>query len=193
MRKKFYKPARKSFHKGFVLIMGLILLAVISMVAMYTLRSTLTGEQVSKNLRSHAMAMQSAESALRICENAVRASATTLGGVADQINFIVNPIPESLASGDLPVKWQTRSNWTSTTPQMAMQIPVSLISNAEARPAPPPRCMVEQYELPIMGEDKTLAQPYLVTVIGYSADYQVDSNRNSVSGSEVWLQTVFRP
>ena len=40
--------------------------------------------------------------------------------------------------------------------------------------------MVEQYELPIMGEDKMLSQPYLVTVIGYSADYQNDGNGNAL-------------
>lgn len=179
---------------GVVLIMGLILLAIISLVAIYTLRSTLTGEQVSKNIRSRAVAVQSAETALRICENSVRAGLSTLGTGANKVNFIVNATPESLASGESPILWQTRANWTVTSPQrLATQIPDELISNSEARPIPSPRCMVEQYELPFMGEDKTLTQPYLITAIGYSADYQIDSNGNSIAGSEVWLQSVLRP
>jgi type IV pilus assembly protein PilX len=188
-----HKRAGNALQKGVVLVMGLILLAVISLVAMYTLRSTLTGEQVSKNIRSHALAMQSAENALRICENSVRAGLTTLGTGANQVPFVVNSTPESLASGESPVNWRTRANWMSTSPRMATQIPVELIGNIEARPVPSPRCMVEQYELPFMGEDKTLTQPYLITAIGYSSDYQVDSNGNSISGSEIWLQSVLRP
>jgi type IV pilus assembly protein PilX len=188
------KHKKTTSQNGVVLIMGLILLVAISLVAMYTLRSTLTGEQVSKNLRSQSMAMQSAETALRICENAVRGGLAQLGSGSDAVNFIVIPTPESWDNSKvIPDQWRTRASWTSTNPQMATQIPSSLIGSSEMRPLPPPRCMVEQYELPVMGEDKTVSQPFLVTVIGYSADYRADANGNTVSGSEVWIQSVLRP
>ncbi len=189
-----FKYKNNSSQKGIVLVMGLILLVVISMVAMYTLRSTLTGEQVSKNFRSQSMAMQSAETALRICENAVRANLTQLGTGSDAVNFIVIPTPDTWDNSEaIPAQWRTRANWTSTSPVMATKIPISLIGSTEMRPLPPPRCMVEQYELPIMGEDKTMSQPFLVTVVGYSPDYQADSKVNTISGSEVWLQSILRP
>lgn len=193
MKKTFFPHQQESAQKGVVLIVGLILLVAISLTAMYTLRRTLTGEQTSKNINSHAVAMQSAETALRICENAVRANVATLGTGANQVNLIINSMPETLASGQMPTRWLTRANWVATNPRVATQIPAALIGNNLIRPLLSPRCMVEQYELPIMGEDKMLSQPYLVTVIGYSADYQNDGNGNAIAGSEVWLQSVLRP
>lgn len=193
MKKTLHKYNRKPAQEGVVLIVGLILLVAISLTAMYTLRRTLTGEQVSKNINSHAVAMQSAETALRVCENAVRANLTTLGTGANEVNFIINDMPETLASGEMPIQWRTRANWVATSPRMATQIPAALIGNNLVRPLLSPRCMVEQYELPVMGEDKMLSQPYLITVIGYSADYQSDGNGYAIAGSEVWLQSVLRP
>ena len=177
-------------QKGVVLVLALILLTVISLVAMYTMRGSITGEQVSKNLRAQAVAMQAAETALRLCEDAVRTGQTPLGTVA----FVKNPTPEALAGGAMPAQWKTRSNWILTGPTAtATQIPTAFITDANMRPLPLPRCMVEQYELPIMGEDKTLTQPNLITVVGYSPDYLADANGNGIAGSEVWLQSVLRP
>lgn len=193
MKKILHKCNKNPSQKGVVLVVGLILLVAISLTAMYTLRRTLVGEQVSKNINSHSVAMQSAETALRVCENAVRANVTTLGTGTTQVSFIINSMPEALASGQMPTQWLTRANWVATSPRMATQIPAALIGNSLVRPLLSPRCMVEQYELPIMGEDKMLSQPYLVTVIGYSADYQSDGNGNAIAGSEVWLQSVLRP
>jgi type IV pilus assembly protein PilX len=182
LHRNFARPKQK----GVVLVLALILLTVISLVAMYTMRGSITGEQVSKNLRTQAVAMQAAETALRLCEDAVRTGQATLGAAA----FVKNEIPELLAG--MPTQWQTRANWL-TGAAMTTEIPADLMTTTGMRPLPRPRCMVEQYELPIMGEDKTLTQPNLITVVGYSPDYQADANGNAIAGSEVWLQSVLRP
>ncbi|MBP3980382.1 hypothetical protein J8G26_06505 [Acidovorax sp. JG5] len=186
------KPVRPR-QKGVVLALALILLTVVSLVAIYTLRGTITGEQVSKNLRTNAVATQAAETALRICEDAVRTSQSTLGTGTSAVAFTILDVPESM-DADLPNQWSTRANWVVTgSAKTANQIPVELITDANMRPIPAPRCMVERYQLPFMGEDKTMSQPVLITAIGYTPDYQVNSSGAAVAGGEVWLQSIFRP
>lgn len=185
-------PAR-SRQQGVVLALALILLTVVSLVAIYTLRGTITGEQVSKNLRSNAVATQAAETALRICEDAVRIGQTKLGSGASEVEFTVLEVPENMGS-ELPQQFSNRANWVvSGSAKTANQIPAELVTETNMRPIPAPRCMVERYQLPIMGEDKTMSQPVLITAIGYAPDYQADANGAAVAGGEVWLQSVLRP
>lgn len=192
MKKIQRKSQLRVQQRGVVLALALILLTVISLVAVYTLRGSITGEQVSKNLRTQTVAMQAAETAMRVCEDAVRTGQDKLVAGAIEVAFVKNPTPEELAPGAMPELWGKRSNWTASPP-LATVIPTAIVTNPDMRPLPSPRCMVEQYELPIMGEDRTLSQPYLITVIGYSPDYQADTNGNTIAGSEVWLQSVLRP
>ena len=96
-------PAR-SRQQGVVLALALILLTVVSLVAIYTLRGTITGEQVSKNLRSNAVATQAAETALRICEDAVRIGQTKLGSGASEIDFTCVNVPIPSNATDTPKK-----------------------------------------------------------------------------------------
>lgn len=185
-------PAR-SRQQGVVLVLALILLVAVSLVAIYTLRGTITGEQVSKNLRSQAVASQAAETALRICEDAVRTAQSTLGTGTSAVAFTILDVPETM-SADLPNQWNTRANWVvAGSTKKANQIPLELVTDANMRQIPAPRCMVERYQLPIMGEDKTISQPLLITAIGYTPDYQADANGVAVAGGEVWLQSILRP
>lgn len=184
-KNNFHSPGRQ---RGTVLTLTLILLVVISMVAITTLKSSISGEQVSKNMRTNAVALQAAETALRLCEDAVRKGSTKIGTA----NFIKLDVPETLTSGDSPTQWKTRGNWGSSSTV------VNLIPNAQAvvngmRPVPQPRCMVEQYRLPRLDPDLTLSDPYLVTAVGYSSDYLVDASGNAIAGAEVWVQSVLRP
>jgi type IV pilus assembly protein PilX len=186
MNKEFQRPDKK--QRGAVLALTLILLVVISVVAIATLKSSISGEQISKNMRTNVMALQSAETALRLCENAVRTGADTIDGVA----FSKLPVPEDLAAGSSPISWKIRANWASDQ-GLTTLIPTTQTVVDGMRPTPRPRCMVEQYRLPRLDPDSTLSDPYLITAVGYSSDYQADSNGNGVAGSEVWIQTVLRP
>lgn len=188
MNNYFNKQSYQRRQQGVVLVMALILLGVISLVAIYTMRGAIVGEQVSKNLRTNAVTMQSAENALRLCEDTVRSGQNQLGGVS----FVKNEVPENLPGGDMPNQWKTRANWLSAAGKATL-ISADLVVVSGMRPLPQPRCMVEQYRLIRPDGDTTLSDPYLVTAVGYSPDYVADANGNAISGSEVWLQSVLRP
>lgn len=186
MNKHFQRPDKK--QRGAVLALTLILLVVVSVVAITTLKSSISGEQISKNMRTNVMALQSAETALRLCEDAVRTGADTI----DTLPFTKLPVPEDLPAGSSPVKWKTRANWASDQ-ELTTLIPTTQTVVDGMRPAPRPRCMVEQYRLPRLDPDSTLSDPFLVTAVGYSPDYQVNAGGVAVAGGEVWVQSVLRP
>lgn len=171
-----------------VLAMVLIFLSVLSVVALYTVRDAVTGEQVSKNIHTNAVAMQSAETAMRLCEDAVRTGQAMLGSAS----VVKNDASEGLAGGDMPTQWKTRANWYAGAAKVTL-IPADYITTASMRPLPRPRCMIEQYRLRRPDGDATLSDPYLITAVGYSPDYLANANGNAVAGSEVWLQSVLRP
>lgn len=175
-------------QRGTVLTLTLILLVVVSVVAITTLKTSISGEQVSKNMRTNVVALQSAETALRLCEDAVRKGVSVVGTAA----FSKLPVPDTLSAGDSPTQWKTRSNW-ATGSAVSTLIPSNKALVSGMRPTPQPRCMVEQYRLPRLDPDSTLSDPYLVTAVGFSPDYQVDGNGNPIAGGEVWVQSVLRP
>lgn len=167
-------------QRGVVLVMALILLVVISLVAVTAARSSISGEQVSKSLRTSAAATQAAETAMRYCEDEVLNGRTTV---------TVNPMP---LIGQ-PVLWQTRGNWQDNT--IVTVVPDAVVNsahgNARALPAAAlPRCIVEQYPLPAL-RGATPRESYLVTAVGYSRDYVAVAGKLQ-SGSEVWLQSIVR-
>lgn len=169
-------------QRGVVLVMALVLLVIVSLVAVMAVRSAISGEQVAKSFRSNTVAMQAAETALRYCEDQVLRST---GAV------VINPLP---LSGADAVLWKTRSNWNDAT--KAKPVPAAAVNSADAAARALsatrlPRCMVEQY--PILSIRGSLPrQSYLVTAIGYSADYTANSAGIRQSGAEVWLQSLIR-
>lgn len=169
-------------QRGVVLVMSLILLVIVSLVGAMAIRSAISGEQVSKSFRSNAVASQAAETALRYCEDQVLRST---GAV------IVNPLPVSGGGAEL---WKTRSNWASSA--RAIRIPAEVVNSSQSAArklgtAQLPRCMVEQY--PLLSVAGALPrQSYLVTAVGYSADYSENAAGIRQSGSEVWLQSMLR-
>lgn len=174
-------------QKGIVMAVAMIFLAILSLLGLYTMRSSIQGEQVSKSLRSVEVATQAAEIALRYCEDRVR--------TLQKIN--IQPISISLSGGALPEAWRNRVNW-ATTSDISVVLPAKLIVASGMRSLPTlPRCMVERFSLPpAPGEDRqavAIMNPYQITSIGYSADYDIDSRGFTTSGSEVWLQTVLIP
>ena len=174
-------------QRGTVLTMTLILLVIVSIVAAFTLRNSISGEQVSKNLATQSVALQNAELALRLCEDAIRKSASTIKTNA----FVKLKMPSDLTSGSTPVQWETRANWSDAA--RVTTIPSTLVVKSGMLAAPSPKCMVEEYRLPRLDPDATLSDPYLVTAVGYSQDYRADANGNAISGGQAWVQSVLRP
>jgi type IV pilus assembly protein PilX len=188
-------PLTAKNQGGAVLAMTLILLVLMSLLAISALKGSISGEQVSKNMRTTSVALQSAETALRLCEDAVRTGKLEIGQVAALAPVKVQ-YSMDLAAGEMPTQWKTRANWVpDPDPALGMitAIPKAQVVDG-ARPLPfPPRCMVEQYRLPRLDPDTTLSDPFLVTAVGYSPDYTQNAAGDGLSGSEVWVQSVLQP
>ena len=182
------RPSTNEQERGSVLAMTLILLVVMSLMATMTLKHSVASEQIAKSMRTSAVALQSAETALRQCENAVKNGDKNIDGRV----LIILAMPDSLTSGRRPMQWKLRTNWT-TAASLSNRISTNLTAAAGMRPKPDARCMIEQFRLPRLDPDVTLSDPYLITAVGYNPDYQSDANANGTAGSEVWVQSIFQP
>jgi type IV pilus assembly protein PilX len=193
MLKKMPLPDKN--QRGAVLAMSLILLVLISLVAITALKGSISGEQVSKNMRTNSVALQSAETALRLCEDAVRSGVLKIGDAPDDL-VVIQPFPDDalLVAGDMPAQWRNRANWAAgLAPRVTTAIPNARVVVEGMRPLPAPRCMVEQYRLPRLDPDPTLSDPFLVTAVGYSPDYTQNAAGDGLTGGEMWVQSVLRP
>jgi type IV pilus assembly protein PilX len=168
-------------QQGIVLIVSLILLVIISLVAVVAIKGSVSSEQVSNNLRTNAVAMQAAETALRFCENELLSGATTL---------VVNELALD-GSEAVPTLWATKSNWTDLTSNTATSAVVNSADAAGRTLGTLPRCMIERYPLVTLQGGPT-RESYLVTARGFSPDYSVSSGGQVLSGGEVWLQSILR-
>ena len=168
-------------QQGFVLILALIMLVVLSGAAAWAAKAAISGEQVANNLRTVLTAQQSAEMALRYCENQMLAG--------NAVGLVVN-----MDGAPAPSKWQTRSNWgTLTNPPLANTLPTSVTNSSNSAGISMglrPQCMVE--ELRLAQSDMQKAQAYLITARGYSPDYSADANGKTKTGTEIWVQSSLR-
>ncbi|MFC4787903.1 MULTISPECIES: pilus assembly PilX family protein [Giesbergeria] len=195
-------------QQGIVLAISLILLVILSMVAIYAMRSSVSGEQVAKNIRSSEIAAQSAEFALRFCEDRVRYGNLTVNGVTIKVHEQTlseldwsSELAAARKESKLPMVWNTKTNWAISNPPSSsdnvFSIPIAMLANenmpqiTEQKKAP--RCMVELYRLRRAEPDVTLSDPYLITTVGFSPDYEEDSSGRAIAGSQYWLQSIFRP
>lgn len=163
-------------QRGFVLVLALIMLVVLSAAAAWAAKAAISGEQVANNLRMLTGAQQSAEMALRYCENQM------LGGNAAGLKVNMDGAPN-------PVQWKTRSNWASK----ANTLPASVTNSGDAAGIAMvvrPQCMVE--ELRLAQSDMQNAQAYLITARGFSPDYSADASGKTSTGTEIWVQSSLR-
>ena len=166
----------RSSQQGFVLILALIMLVVLSGAAAWAAKAAISGEQIATNLRTVLTAQQSAEMALRYCENQMLAG--------NPAGLIVN-----MDGAPAPIQWKTRSKWNT----LANTLPTSVTNSSNSAGiamAKPPQCMVE--ELRLAQSDMQKAQAYLITARGYSPDYSADANGKTKTGTEIWVQSSLR-
>jgi type IV pilus assembly protein PilX len=168
---------------GIVLILALILLVVISSVAIFSVRSAISGEQVSNSIRINVAATQAAEIGLRYCENSL------LGG---NFYFISLPLNEAAdPNNPMPTKWRNRANWATE----AMVVPMFFANSADAGGRTMnnrPMCMSEEMQVQPDGTTSPNPATYLITSRGFTQDYQTNGSGVVISGSEVWMQSVLR-
>lgn len=169
-------------QQGIVLITALILLVIMTLVALLSLQGSISGEKVSKNLRTSSVALQAAEIALRRCENDIFFNTPT---------FVINGVSLTSAGGATPSLWITSANWNN--PAIANTVTVADVNslNPAARAFPVlPRCIIEEQRL--VTTDGTSRPTYWITARGFSPDFQVNASNEVISGSQVWLQSILR-
>lgn len=175
-------PPRR--QRGVVLIVSLILLIVISLVAVMAIRASISGEQVSKALRTNAAAFQAAETALRFCEDQMLRNGKIVSG---GVTTLPHPYP---TDGTAPALWSVRANWALAAGK-AVEIDAAAVNsaNAAARSLPVlPRCMVEERRFP--RDEGARREAFLITAVGFSPDYRLGASGKPESGGEVWLQST---
>ena len=180
MRMHKLHPTPKK-QQGVALAVALILLAVIGLSSVTAMQSGLFGSMISNNLRTNALAVQSAEMGLRFCERGVR---------LDPDNVLWQPLPA--INTDRPTQWNAIGSWGGGA-AIALDVPAAVVdsSNSTVRYSRVPQCLVERMELQKQkGAIDEVA--FLITARGFSPDYREDGNGTRTSGSVAWLQSIFR-
>lgn len=185
-----FRPAKQ---RGVALVIALILLIVITIGSVVAMRSALFSDMVSKNMRAQNLAMQSAEMALRYCEQQVANNSIVLNVFELNDPMVTN-------------EWQTMANWLPANGRVNT-VPAAYLGTTIDYETPP-QCIVRRLSyleaygseaLPADAtkpEDRGMSPDYLfffrVTARGFSPDFQRDASGNSISGAEVWLQSMVR-
>lgn len=184
MNRKFksLNSLRTPRQQGIVLITALILLVLMTLAALLAVQGSISGEQVSRNLKTNAVAHQAAEAALRICENAVLSGTPTV---------VVNLVPLT-GTATLPTLWVNTATWTNSATANTVTAVLANSTDAAARTlAVLPQCVIEEY--PILTDQGGLPRAsFMVTARGYSNDYRINAANEVISGSQVWLQSITR-
>lgn len=194
-----------------VLIVSLILLAIISLLAAFSIRNASSSEAVSGNVRTTQLATQAAEIALRYCEDVV------VQTFSPSPIFVVTPPPLPLAYKS-PAYWSEKDgsgnlkNWdtsaslgnsflTVPTPQSTPAVTTatafttvpSSVVNGLVTYKRPPECMIESMQVQNASGTLDNTSTYLVTARGFGPEVApVDSTRTRPEGSEVWLQSTIQ-
>jgi type IV pilus assembly protein PilX len=186
-----HRPAARR-EGGVVLIIALVMLVVISLLATLSIRSAMSSESISGNVRTTQMASQAAELALRYCENAVvanvRSSTALPAGMAVQV------------AGSTPVGIST-TVWDTNRSGIVYVLPSSTV-NGTVTYKRMPECIAEQVPtVSTAGGTTTLSttSTFLVTARGFGPEVAgCDSTIfppaagacSRPDGSEVWLQST---
>jgi type IV pilus assembly protein PilX len=168
--------APRQRQRGLSLILTLVMLVVIAMTAAASMRGAITGEKVVNNVRLESLAHEYAEIALRYCEDQITLESSARVPTL-QDTQLPAPVLMSELLGQRSVTW-------SATPAVVTAVPAAEISSADssATPSTPPQCFVDRATLP---------STYVVTARGFSPGYSARPDGTTLSGSVVWLQSVF--
>ncbi|MEO6917992.1 MAG: PilX N-terminal domain-containing pilus assembly protein [Collimonas sp.] len=122
------------WQHGVVLPMLLICLLVMGFLGISSLRTAVFEEKMAANAGSQQLAFQSAEHALRFCENQL------------QLTPIAIPLlkqgPHAGVGADGKQYWEMADSWRNDQ----VSVPVPRIGAEGVTPASPARCMVERLE-----------------------------------------------
>lgn len=174
----------KNKQNGFVLVVSLIFMLIMTVLAVTAINRSILDEKVTGNLRSQNIALQAAESALRYCQKNLEATGPsgylpltpgttqTIGGI--KIIGYPRDIDPSLTIPTAPNKWSDSANWTlETTKTLGLEL--------TTHSASPAQCMIEEYPM----KDPLKAKVYVAYQITARG---VGGNASSI----VWVQQTIR-
>jgi type IV pilus assembly protein PilX len=129
--------------RGIALIIGLVILAVLSMIGVAAFSITTQEERMAGNSRDRMRAFEAAEAALRSCEDAVKAAGPTFGtsGNAGMYNAPPSNQPsnaEALSDSD----WYDPTKVYQDTTLKGTGV------GANAEWSKPPACVAEYFQVP---------------------------------------------
>lgn len=174
---------RLSAQRGVVLIIALVMLVVISLLTTLSIRSAVSTESVSGNVRTTELASQAAEIALRYCEDAV----VQLNGGPGALT----QTPTILAYQATP-RWKSPANW-DVNPSDAFIVPAAYVNQASgaATYKRVPECMVERMPVVTAAAAISTTSTYVITARGFGPEVAAaDTTRSRPQGSEVWMQST---
>lgn len=155
-------------QSGVVLIVVMIMLVIIGFTSVGVMRSALSNDMVSNNLRLQTSALQAAQLALRYCEDHYTSF--------DSSKILAAATPQNWTDLD---NWKMAARFTELS---ASQLKTAGVS--EGVLGKRPQCMVENGAA--VGVDSSI----LITARGFSPDYSEDADLKVRAGSVVWLQST---
>jgi type IV pilus assembly protein PilX len=171
-------------QRGIVLIVAMVMLVVISLLASLSIRNALSSEGVSGNVRVTELASQAAETALKVCENAV--SEYALAGTAMPTGMTALGVVSPARYTDMATWWDAAS-----IPAGIYVVPAEKVNTGGSADtyARMPECMIERmYVMSVDNTVRTDTRTYMITARGFGPDVKNTTGRPE--GTEVFLQSV---
>jgi len=167
-------------QRGIVLIVALIILTIVSLLAALSLRNASSNESISGAVRTTNLATQSAEIALRYCEDLTLNPSSTP-------SFLIVDASASPA-------WQTLDHWDKPWTHL-FTVPLAAVNQSDLRAtfSRAPECIVEKLRTEVDPPPPAtpMTTTFVVTARGFGPEVPAvtGSDRRPV-GAEVWLQTT---
>lgn len=174
------RALKRRAQRGIVLAIALIMLALLSILAGISIRGASSTEQAANQGRLRALAQQTAEAALRFCEQQVQAHAAD-----PSLGFAPEDEPAS-AGGGAKYSWELMDNWDRLPSAHLRTVPVKAAGDtgAAAYFSRPAECM-SQY----LNSGRKV---FVTTARGFGPDVAArkDQDTTPPKGTEIWLQSL---
>lgn len=180
-----YIPHQAQQH-GVVLIVALLLLMILSILASVSIRGASSTEQIANQDRQKVTAQQSAEAALRFCEEAVQ---------AHELNPAtgITPAPAPVGAGVL-FNWEVtalQNNWDNAVAGASAPTLVPIASAGDVAGGPlyarrPAECMSQYTSV-------ASTKVFVTTARGFGPEVPAlvgPKDGTAPVGTEIWLQSV---
>jgi type IV pilus assembly protein PilX len=156
-----------SHQRGIALIVGLVILAVLSMIGVAAFSISTQEERMAGNSRDRMRAFEAAEAALRLCEDVV-ASGKPFDGT---VNGLYTAPPDS----STPPNAENLALWTDPT---KVYTDTTALANPNNEWSKPPACIAESFQ--VQRGTIVLGQPVPMTSIAHIVAQGYGLNKNTV-------------